>query len=236
MFSVTVLTTGYWPSYQVHDANLAPEMQKAIQTFQNFYNGRTQHRRLQWIHGLGQATIAARVGTPTRRYDLVVNTSQALVLLLFTKDESHDLSFIQNATGLDMALVKKLLATLTISKFKILNKTGDAKTIEDDATFTPNDTFSCPHRKIKIPPPASEEHQSKERVEEDRSIAIEAAIVRIMKMRKQLNHQQLVTEVLNQLSFFKPQPKLIKQRIEHLIEREYLERDPNQASTYRYLA
>jgi len=233
-FNVTVLTTGFWPSYQAQDANLCPEMQKAIQVFHNFYNGRTQHRRLQWIHSLGQATIAAKLSG--RRHDLIVNSYQALILLLYVRDETHDLGFIQNATGLDAAMTKKLVATLSVSKYKILIKSGDAKTIEDDATFTPNDGFSCPHRKIKIPPPVAEETHNKERVEEDRSIAIEAAIVRIMKMRKQLSHQQLVTEVLTQLSFFKPNPKLIKQRIEHLIEREYLERDPNQASMYRYLA
>jgi cullin 1 len=234
-FQVTVLTTGFWPSYQVQDANLCPEMQKAIQCFHNFYNGRTQHRRLQWIHSLGQATLAAKLNG--RRHDLIVNSYQAIILLLFTKDENHDISFIQNATGLDMTMTKKLLATLSISKYKILKKSGeDSKTIEDDATFCPNDGFQCPHRKIKIPPPASEETHNKERVEEDRSIAIEAAIVRIMKMRKTLSHQNLVSEVLSQLAFFKPNPKLIKHRIEHLIEREYLERDPQQASMYRYLA
>jgi len=57
-----------------------------------------------------------------------------------------------------------------------------------------------------------------------------------MKMRKQMLHSQLVTEVLMQLAFFRPNPKLIKQRIEHLIEREYLERDAEQAAMYRYLA
>lgn len=239
-FNVTVLTTGFWPSYQVHDANLCPEMQKAIQTFHNFYNGRTQHRRLQWIHMLGQATIAAKLNN--RRHDLILNTYQALILLLFTKDpkssesDTHDIGFINSATGLEMAHTKKLLATLVLSKFKILNKTGDAKAFEEGDMLSPNDGFQCQHRKIKIPPPVSEETASKERVEEDRSIAIEAAIVRIMKMRKNLSHQQLVTEVLSQLAFFKPNPKLIKQRIEHLIEREYLERDPNQASIYRYLA
>merc|ERR1712137_1200359 len=104
-FNVTVLTTGFWPSYQVQDANLCPEMQKAIQVFQNFYNARTQHRRLQWIHSLGQATIAAKLNN--RRHDLIVNSYQALILLLFTKDETHDLAFIQNATGLDRALAEK---------------------------------------------------------------------------------------------------------------------------------
>jgi len=56
-----------------------------------------------------------------------------------------------------------------------------------------------------------------------------------MKARKTLGHQQLVTEVLQQLSFFRPNPKVVKQRIEHLIEREYLERG-EQANQYRYLA
>merc|ERR1719159_1886592 len=130
-FSVTVLTTGFWPSYQVADANLCPEMQKAISVFHNFYNVKTQHRRLQWIHSLGQATVAAKLNN--RRHDLIVNSYQALVLLLFTSNETHDLSFIQNATGLDQTMTKKLLATMACSKYKILSKTGEnQKGVEDE--------------------------------------------------------------------------------------------------------
>ena len=55
---------------------------------------------------------------------------------------------------------------------------------------------------------------------------IEAAIVRIMKARRVLDHNSIVTEVTRQLSArFLPNPTVIKKRIESLIEREFLERD-----------
>ena len=43
-------------------------------------------------------------------------------------------------------------------------------------------------------------------------------------------------EVLNQLSFFKPNSKQIKKEVESLIERDYLERNTSSPNTYNYLA
>ena len=51
-------------------------------------------------------------------------------------------------------------------------------------------------------------------VEEDRSIAIEAALVRIMKSRRKCDHTNLVQEVIQALHMFKPSPLVIKQKIE----------------------
>jgi hypothetical protein len=57
-----------------------------------------------------------------------------------------------------------------------------------------------------------------------------------MKSRKKLEHNQLVQEVMQSLRVFKPNPVQIKTKIEHLIEKDYLERDPEDKNVYRYLA
>ena len=72
-------------------------------------------------------------------------------------------------------------------------------------------------------------------IEIERGTTIDAAIVRIMKSRKIISHVLLVAEILDHLSFFIPDPKQIKQRIEMLIEKEYLKRDAKDVKTYHYM-
>jgi cullin 3 len=75
------------------------------------------------------------------------------------------------------------------------------------------------------------------KVEEDRRHLVEAAIVRIMKARKALGHNELFAEVTRQLSVrFNPSPQFVKKRIESLIEREYLERSESDHRLYSYVA
>ncbi|TYZ59067.1 hypothetical protein PybrP1_012610 [[Pythium] brassicae (nom. inval.)] len=235
-FSVQVLTTGYWPSYKALEITMPPQMVRSMNLFKVYYDSKTSHRRLQWIHSLGNATI--RANFPKKKwYDLQVTTLQAVALLLFN-DGDGALSFeaVRESLNLSVDVVKRILHSLSCGKYKILSKLPAGKTIAPTDHFAVNATFASPMRKLRIPMASLEESHSQKNVEEDRSIAIEAAIVRIMKARKTLQHQQLISEVLSQLAFFKPNLKVIKRRIEALIDREYLERDPDQANTYRYLA
>ena len=98
--------------------------------------------------------------------------------------------------------------------------------------FIANAKFQCNMRKVRIPMASLDASHNSKKVEEDRNHAIEASIVRTMKARKTLKHQQLQAEVLSQLAFFKPNPRVIKKRIESLIEREYLERSADDNQVY----
>ena len=69
----------------------------------------------------------------------------------------------------------------------------------------------------------------------DRLYQTDACIVRIMKSRKRLSHNDLISELLSQLKYPAKVVEL-KKRIESLIERDYLKRDENDSACYCYLA
>jgi len=72
---------------------------------------------------------------------------------------------------------------------------------------------------------------------EERVIKIELALVRIMKARGTLKQQELIAESTKQLvKFFKPDPRLMKKRIENLMERGFMRRDEEDQTLIHYQA
>jgi hypothetical protein len=58
-----------------------------------------------------------------------------------------------------------------------------------------------------------------------------------MKSRKELSHNLLIQEVINQAKpRFAPNIAMIKKCIEHLIEKQYLERSEEKKDQYLYVA
>ncbi|CAN6676928.1 unnamed protein product [Malus baccata var. baccata] len=234
--TVTVLTTGFWPSYKSFDLNLPPEMVKCVELFREFYQTKTKHRKLTWMYSLGTCNIIGKFEPKT--IELIVTTYQASALLLFNTSDRLSYSEIMTQLNLTDDDVVRLLHSLSCAKYKILNKEPNTKTISPTDYFEFNAKFTDKMRRIKIPlPPVDEKKKVIEDVDKDRRYAIDASIVRIMKSRKVLGHQQLVMECVEQLGrMFKPDFKAIKKRIEDLITRDYLERDKDNPNLFRYLA
>ncbi|GJS89416.1 cullin-1 isoform X1 [Tanacetum coccineum] len=234
--TVSVLTTGFWPTYKSADLNLPEEMVKCVEVFKGFYETKTKHRTLTWIYSLGTCNINGKFDAKT--VELIVTTYQASALLLFNMSDRLSYQEIMTQLNLSDDDVVRILHSLSCAKYKILIKEPNTKTISPTDYFEFNSKFTDKMRRIKIPlPPVDEKKKVVEDVGKDRKYAIDAAIVCVMKSRKVLGHQQLVMECAEQLGhMFKPDVKAIKKRIEDLINREYLERDKDNANLFRYLA
>ncbi|GLT42501.1 hypothetical protein SLA2020_164970 [Shorea laevis] len=234
--TVTVLTTGFWPSYKSFDLNLPAEMVRCVEVFKGFYETKTKHRKLTWIYSLGTCHVNGKFEQKT--IELVVSTYQAAVLLLFNSSDRLSYSEIMAQLNLTHDDLVRLLHSLSCAKYKILTKEPNTRSISQTDSFEFNSKFTDRMRRIKIPlPPADERKKVVEDVDKDRRYAIDAALVRIMKSRKVLGHQQLVSECVEQLSrMFKRDIEAIKKRMEDLITRDYLERDKENPNLFRYLA
>ncbi|KAJ8776403.1 hypothetical protein J1605_015518 [Eschrichtius robustus] len=236
--TVNILTMGYWPTYVPMEVHLPPEMVKLQEIFKTFYLGKHSGRKLQWQSTLGHCVLKAEFKEGKK--ELQVSLFQTLVLLMFNEGEEFSLEEIKQATGIEDGELRRTLQSLACGKARVLAKNPKGKDIEDGDKFICNDDFKHKLFRIKInqiqmKETVEEQASTTERVFQDRQYQIDAAIVRIMKMRKTLSHNLLVSEVYNQLKF-PVKPADLKKRIESLIDRDYMERDKENPNQYNYIA
>ncbi|TDL25857.1 Cullin-domain-containing protein [Rickenella mellea] len=241
--SVTIMTSTFWPmNHPDSTCNLPEMMIKACKSFEAFYLSRHSGRRLTWQAGLGSADVRATFRA--KKHDLNISTFALVILLLFEDlPEGEFLTYeeIAESTNLAQGELKRNLQSLACAKYKILKKHPPSRDVNVEDSFSFNHDFSAPLQRIKISTVSAkvesteERKETENRIEEDRHHQAEACIVRIMKNRKHMTHNDLVNEVTRQLvGRFQPNPLTIKRRIESLIERDYLERCADRKS-YNYL-
>lgn len=235
---VNVLTMGYWPTYTPMDVVLPEEMVNLQDVFSKFYHAKHSGRKLQWQPSLGHCVLRANFSAG--RKELQVSLFQALCLLLFNDGVEFSIDEIQEATKIEASELRRTLQSLACGKARVLSKNPKSKDVEDNDKFSFNNEFAHKLFRIKINQIQMKETQEEnvnttERVFQDRQYQVDAAIVRIMKMRKTLTHNQLIAELYNQLKF-PVQSTDLKKRIESLIDRDYMERNKENPKQYHYIA
>ena len=83
---------------------------------------------------------------------------------------------------------------------------------------------------------AQESETLKKSIDDDRSLYLQAVLVRIMKAKKRLGHALLVSEAIElSKARFHPSISLIKKCIDILLDKAYIERDATNRDEYIYL-
>ena len=220
------------------------ETERCASVFRTFYLSRHKGRRLEFQYSEGSADLKLNCG---RKYEINVPTTCLGVVMLFQGDEILSVADIAARTGMAIGEAARAVASLSMKSqlhTGILRQHTQEQSgaITSQTAFSFHSDFRSKHFKVRINPVAQKEPEKqavapKSRVDEDRKYKIDAAIVRIMKSRRTMDHKSLAAEVTTVLrNSFVPQAEEIKRRIEHLIEREFIERSEESRNSYNYLA
>ena len=128
------------------------------------------------------------------------------LLMLFNKKNQHTFEEMQLLTRIHSDNLKEQIQPLV--DMKIILKEPSTKEISNSDYFLINNDFQDKNYKLKIPTKKRKlQHQKqREQIKEsailERRFVIEAAIMKVMKAKKKLGHNELLTEVVKEEEYY----------------------------------
>ncbi|KAF2684163.1 Cullin-domain-containing protein [Lentithecium fluviatile CBS 122367] len=227
-----ILGTGFWPLTPPSTHFTPPQLiVQTYERFARFYNNKHQGRKLTWLWHLSKGEVKAnycKVAGQKACPTLQVSTYQMAILLLFNDSDTVTYDEIAEATKLGKETLDPSISVFI--KAKILTAEPEGAKPEPGTTYKLNLGFRAKKIKTNLNiaikgEQKQEAEDTHKTIEEDRKLLMQSAIVRIMKSRKKMKHQQLVSETIQQIrNRFMPRIPDIKKCIDILLEKEYLER------------
>lgn len=247
-FRPQILTGINWPfkAFDFSDSNfyLPSKLEQLKLDFELNYNNQYPERKLTWAYHLCQLEIGFQF--ENSYHDISMSMFAASIFLLFEEHEELTTEMIGILTHLpEQELQRQLLSLSIVPKTKILRKKPMSKTINPQDKFSINYSFSSPSKNVKIQTIASIKPSMKndatskyvqDTLEHERVIEINAAITRKMKSSRSLTHGELSEQITEAVKGrFALTNSILKKSINYLLEKEYIQRDPDDSSVYHYL-
>ncbi|KAI0081580.1 Cullin-domain-containing protein [Panus rudis PR-1116 ss-1] len=231
-FSIMVLGTNFWPlAAPPFDFLIPADIQPLYDRFTKYYQQKHSGRKLTWLWNYSKNEL--RTNYLNQKYILLTSSWQMAVLVQYNNNDTLSLDELFTATNINKDILKQVLSLLVKAKILINEETDQ---------YDLNPGFKSKKIRINLNMPIKAEQKAEstdvlKTVDEDRKYVIQATIVRIMKARKTMKNQQLIQEVITQISQrFAPKLPDIKKAIDYLLEKEYIERVEGTRDTFAYVA
>lgn len=235
--------------------------------FGRFYRKNYPTRQLRWQAERGWAVLVAAFPKGSKEITCNIYQAAVMIAIDEQASSSSASSSSNNSVALSMQELarrtgiaelqelKPIIASMLFAKGLNLIRRGNSVDVKakllDSDSFEMNPDYTMKIRKLKLPNAASVRSGgggnnnnggdvdtiTEETIDASRAQMLDAAIVRIMKSRKELRIQEIVDLTIQSVQrFFVAQPRAIKKRVEALMQKEFLERDEEDAEIFRYLA
>jgi len=231
VFMPIVLTGRAWilPTEKIK-IMLPHSVSQMVQEYQKYFAELPGDRKLVERNDLSHVEMRVRLGK--KKYKVKMTAPQAVILMLFEKEEKLTIPKIQNACCIKNAntVIEHLLTMLRkptkksnagiICKVKV--KGQKMLPLRTSDHFYMNDKFKGDKVMFELPAPKREVAKPKD---PPRNIRLEAALVRTMKASRKMEEKKLIMTAMDQVrSFFKPEVRDVKRCIEQLIKQKYMKR------------
>jgi len=240
--SVMVLNNYDWPSLSEMTVTLSPQFNTATEAFTAYYQKiQGSNRVLKWQPSMANCVVT-HVDDKGQRRELTMTAVQASIMMLVYENDKVKFDDIRTALAVpdgEKSLLKFTIGPLMVGRSKtplldIVGNTGK-KEIEDDDVIS-HVPLRCKERKLVFQKGTIVDPKPEEEIRA-RLPLYDAALVRVMKARHTATIQELFGEASTHLiKRFKPDQKVMRKRLEYLIDKGYMRYDPDDRKKLNYLA
>ena len=236
--NIRIFSSENWPThFNIKEALMPNELTSITREISKFYHKLYPGRILKFslLHSYIQIDANfCKILNNNIKFDIKCTTFQAIILLKFNEIYNKFNNKIKKEE-----FVKIVKFESNEDFFKAITPLIKSKLIcEDNDFYSLNNKLNVQNGEcLSFKMLEDSEIKKKERQEIDRSLPVDGTIVKIVKQVEKgqnITHKNLILKVLTALSNFSIKEEFVEKRINSLIEREIIFKDPKDPNSYVY--